>query len=50
MLIEQLDAFERGAIEMHSNEVNISTAAIAKLKRDIAEFDALIAEDEGASR
>jgi hypothetical protein len=46
MLIQQLDAFERGAIQMHSNDIDISPAAIARLKRDIAEFDALIAEDE----
>ena len=44
LLIEQLAAFETGALQMHSNDVNISAAAIAKLKSGILEFDALINE------
>jgi len=44
LLIEQLEAFATGGLRVHSNEINVSAAAIAKLERSIAEFDALIAE------
>ncbi|RAK58053.1 hypothetical protein [Phenylobacterium deserti] len=46
LLIEQLDALESGALQMHSNEVNISIQAISKLKTNVAEFDALIARSQ----
>ena len=46
LLIEQLEAFETGGLQMHSNDVNVSQGAIDKLRRSIAEFDALIVEDE----
>ena len=46
MLIQQLDMFETGALTLRSNGVNISAGAIAALKRQIFEFDALIAADE----
>jgi len=42
MLISQLEMFETGALTLHSNEVNVSAAAAADLKRSILEFDALI--------
>ena len=50
LLISQLDSFQAGSLQMHSNDVDISPAAIEKLKRSIAEFDALIAEDDAPSR
>ena len=46
MLIRQLDMFESGALTLRSDGVNISPKAIGDLKRNILEFDALIAEDE----
>ncbi|CAN7251645.1 hypothetical protein LJR225_001166 [Phenylobacterium sp. LjRoot225] len=42
MLIQQLDMFETGALTLRSNDVNVSEAAIADLKRSILDFDALI--------
>jgi len=42
LLIQQLEMFESGALTLRSNNVNISPAAIADLKRSILEFDALI--------
>jgi hypothetical protein len=44
MLIQQLDAFETGALTLRANNVNVSAAAIADLKRSIFEFDALISQ------
>jgi hypothetical protein len=46
LLAEQLDAFEARGLQMRSNDVDISADAVEKLRRSIAEFDALIAEDE----
>ena len=46
LLSEQLAALARGSLQVHSNEINVSPAAIAKLQRSIAEFDALIAAQE----
>lgn len=46
MLIQQLDMFETGALTLRSNGVNVSADAITDLKRQILEFDALIAADE----
>jgi len=46
LLIEQLGRFEDGVLRMHSNEVDVSAAAIETLKRHIAEFDALISRSE----
>lgn len=43
LLIDQLGRFESGALQMHSNDQNVSAGAIAKLKRDIIDFDELIA-------
>ena len=46
LLIAQLDRFESGAMQMHSNEENVSAGAIVMLKRHIKEFDELIARSE----
>jgi hypothetical protein len=47
LMIEQLEALEAGALQMHTNDINISATAVAKLKRAIAEFDALISDADG---
>ena len=46
MLIRQLDMFDSGAISLRSNSVDVSADAIANLKREILDFDALISDDE----
>ena len=46
LLIDQLGRFESGLLQMHSNEANISATAIARLKRDILDFDGLIAASD----
>ncbi|MDB5438034.1 MAG: hypothetical protein JWM33_461 [Caulobacteraceae bacterium] len=43
LLIDQLGRFESGLLQMHSNDSNISAAAISRLKKDILDFDGLIA-------
>ena len=48
LLAEQLDAFTGGGLQVRSNDVDISGDAIDELRRSIAEFDALIAEDEAS--
>ena len=45
LLLEQLEGFETGRLQIHSNAVDVSPAAIAKLKRGIAEFDELLVGD-----
>jgi hypothetical protein len=50
LLIEQLARFETGALQMHSDELNISANAIKKLKRNILDFDELIARSEARER
>ncbi|MGH3428613.1 MAG: hypothetical protein ACRDQZ_13770 [Mycobacteriales bacterium] len=42
MLIAQLDMFESGVLTLHSNDINVTAAAIGDLKRSILGFDALI--------
>lgn len=49
MLIDQLEMFERGALTLHSSDVDISPDAIADLKGSIREFSALIDEDMPAA-
>ena len=44
MLIRQLDMFESGALTLRTDQVDVSPAAVADLKREIIEFDALILE------
>jgi hypothetical protein len=46
ILIRQLDLFERGLLSLKANNVDISAGAVADLKREILDFDALILDDE----
>ena len=47
MLIAQLEMFESGRLTLKTAGIDVSAGAISALKRDILEFDALIAgEDE----
>ena len=46
MLIGQLDMFEKGSLVLRSGGVDVSTSAIADLKRSILDFDALITKGE----
>ena len=46
LLIEQLDRFESGAMQMHSDNENVSAGAIVMIKRHIKQFDELIARSE----
>lgn len=46
LLIQQLDRFERGTMQMHSAGENVSPDAIVMIKRHIKEFDELIARSE----
>ncbi len=46
LLLDQLDRFETGALQLHSNDENLSASAIAKLKQNILDFDTLIARSE----
>ncbi|MBN9320235.1 MAG: hypothetical protein BGN86_10105 [Caulobacterales bacterium 68-7] len=50
LLIEQLGRFESGALKIHASDVNVSKAAIDKLKKSIAEFDTLISRSEARQR
>jgi hypothetical protein len=46
MLTDQLDMFETGRLSLMSADKDLAPAAIAKLKREIGEFDTLICKDE----
>ena len=46
LLIEQLERFETGSMQMHSDSENVSAGAIVMIKRHIKEFDQLIARSE----
>jgi hypothetical protein len=46
LLIEQLAKFEGGELQIHSGADNVSQAAIARLKREIEDFDGLICVSE----
>ena len=46
LLIAQLDRFETGAMQMHSDDENVSAGAIVMIKRHIKEFDELIVRSE----
>lgn len=46
MLIRQLDMFHTGSISLTTDNVDVSAEAIANLKREIFDFDALISDDE----
>ena len=42
LLIDQLERFESGAMKMHSDDVDVSSRVITKLKQNILDFDTLI--------
>ena len=42
LLIDQLERFESGAMKMHSDNVDVSSRVITKLKQNILDFDTLI--------
>ena len=42
LLIAQLERFESGAMKIHSDDVDVSANAIAKLKQNILDFDTMI--------
>ena len=46
LLIEQLAKFESGELKIHSGGENVSDDAIARLKREIDDFDGLIGVSE----
>ncbi|HWE47906.1 MAG TPA: hypothetical protein VG407_17945 [Caulobacteraceae bacterium] len=46
LLTEQLGRFESGAMQMHSDDENVSPGAIVMIRRHIKEFDELIARSE----
>lgn len=46
LLHEQLAQFESGALQIHAGDKNVSQAAIARLKREIDDFDGLIRVSE----
>jgi hypothetical protein len=43
LLIDQLGRFESGMLQLRASDVDVSDGAIAKLKRNIQDFDELIA-------
>lgn len=43
LLIEQLGQFESGALQVRANNIDVSAGAIAELKKNILDFDSLIA-------
>jgi hypothetical protein len=46
LLIEQLEKFESGALQLHANSRNVSDHAIDRLRREIEDFDGLIGVSE----
>ncbi len=46
LLIEQLAKFESGELKIHSGAENVSEGAIARIRREIEDFDGLIAVSE----
>jgi hypothetical protein len=46
LLIEQLGRFETGTLTMSTGGDDISSSAIARLKRNIQDFDELIARSD----
>lgn len=46
LLISQLDRFEGGLMHLHTAGVDVSPDAIALLKKNIQDFDTLIARSE----
>ncbi|HUO22036.1 MAG TPA: hypothetical protein VMU59_05920 [Caulobacteraceae bacterium] len=46
LLTEQLERFQSGALQLHSHDLNISPDVIIRLKREIRDFDQMIARSE----
>lgn len=46
LLIDQLSRFESGTLQIHSNDEDVSAAAIKRLKQNILDFDNLISRSE----
>ena len=46
LLIDQLGRFESGAMQMHAAGVDVSPDVITRLKKEITEFDGMIAMSE----
>jgi len=46
LLIEQLSRFESGLLQLHSDDVDVSPDVIVRLKREILDFDQMIARSE----
>jgi hypothetical protein len=46
LLTEQLGRFESGALQLHAHDDNVTEGAIRRLKREIREFDQMIARSE----
>jgi hypothetical protein len=46
LLLAQLERFESGTMQMHSGDENVSPGAVVMIKRQIKEFDELIARSE----
>jgi hypothetical protein len=49
VLNEQLAHFESGSLKLHSGGDNVSAGVIARLKREIEDFDRLIRRSENRS-
>lgn len=50
LMLEQLERFETGALQMLSDEEDISAGAIRTLKRNIVDFDQMIARSLARER
>ncbi len=46
LLIDQLGRFESGALKMTSDEDDVSAGAIARLKKNIHDFDTMIGRSD----
>lgn len=46
LLIAQLSRFESGLLQLHSDDVDVSPDVIVRLKREILDFDQMIARSE----
>jgi len=46
LLIGRLSRFESGLLQLHSDDVNVSPEVIRRLKREILDFDRMIARSE----
>ena len=46
LLIDQLERFETGVLQLHAQDLDVSAGAIAMLKRNIQDFDELIAHSD----